>query len=140
MRALGTLLIVAWGLQLLSISLSAFLSISAKDVPTDAWLFLSLHAVIACLGIVGGALALRRISLWKWFALVSSVSLLAIVDFAWYSTAERAGGVAAFLFRYPRIGYGTLVMPVLALIFALVAGWRALGDFWASRSGASRGI
>lgn len=140
MRALGTLLIVAWGLQLLSIGLSAFLSMSAKDVPADAWLFLSLHAVIACVGVAGGALALRRVSLWKWFALASGVSLLAIIDFGWYSIAQRAGGVAAFLFRYPHIGYGTLVMPVLALIFALVAGWRAFGDFWANRSSASRGI
>ena len=140
MRALGTLLIVAWGLQLLSIGFSAFLSISAKDVPTDAWLFLSLHAAIASLGIAGGALALRRVSLWKWFTLVSSVGLLAIVDFAWYSTAERVGGVAAFLFRFPRIGYGTLVMPVLAFVFSLVAGWGALRDLLASRSSASRGI
>src|SRR5882672_6594236 len=139
MHAFGILLTVAWGLQLLSIGLSTFLSISAEDVLADAWLFLALHALIACIGTAGGVLALRRAALWKWFALVSGVTFLAVFDFAWYATAERVSGVAVFLLHFPRIGYSTLVMPVFALVFALVAGWKALLDYRATRSNASRG-
>src|SRR5882672_4302444 len=138
-RALGTLLTLAWGLQLLSIGLPTFLSISAEGVPANAWWFLALHVLIACIGAVGGVLALRRAAIWKWFALVSGVTFLAVFDFAWYSTAERVGGVAVFLLHFPRIGYSTLVMPVFALVFALVAGWKALLDYRATRSNASRG-
>ena len=125
----------AWAAQFVGIAVSTYLSTQVRDVPRDAWLWLALHLVLAALGVAAGVLAVRGSRAWKWPALMSGIGFLAITDLGWYSLASKYGGVLSFLARHPRVGFGTLVMPPLALATSLVALWRVIGDVSARRRG-----
>jgi hypothetical protein len=124
MRRVAPFLVIIWAVQLISVAVSAVQSISAPDVPLDAWLFLLLHALIAAVGVVSGVALLRGLPAWVWLALASSLSLLAITDFAWYSFFSKAqtfGGVLKFVLAFPKLSFAVFVMPVFAVIVALIA-------------------
>ena len=135
LRALGVVVAVAWAAQLAGIAISTYLSTQVQDVPADAWLWLVLHLFLAALGVTAGVLAVRGSRSWKWLALVSGIGFLAITDFGWYSLASNQGGVISFLARQPRIGFGVLVMPLLAVAISAVALWRVIRDAIAIQRG-----
>src|SRR5262245_25003149 len=124
MRRVALSLVIIWTLQVISIAVSAVRSMSDSDVPGSAWLFLLLHALIATVGVTSGVALLRGLRTWVWLALASSLSLLAISDFAWYSffsKAQTVGGVLNFIWSFPKLSFAVFVMPIFAAIVALIA-------------------
>lgn len=127
-RALGFLVAAMWTAQCISIAVSIYLSTKATDVPSDAWVYLWIHIIIAIVGVGAGVLMARGNSFWKWVAVVSGLAFLAITDFSWYSLATREQGYLSFFVRNPRIGFGVLVMPPFVLLVSFVAAWSLIRD------------
>jgi hypothetical protein len=122
MRALAVIVQVMWGAQIVSTMVALIKSLGTPDVPDDAWFFLALHIGIALVGVWSGVLLFRGSSLWKWPALGSSLILLMIVDYTWFTLPSKHGfGWWDFVTRFPRLSFSVFVMPVFAAIVAVIA-------------------
>jgi hypothetical protein len=115
-----------WGVHVVSTMVTLLKSLGTPDAPDDAWFFLALHIGIALVGVWSGVLLFRGSSLWKWPALGSSLILLMIVDYTWFTLPSKHGfsgfaGWWEFVTRFPKLSFSVFVMPLFAVIVAVIA-------------------
>jgi hypothetical protein len=124
MRIAAITLAAMWAVEAFFVGMSVAVLISSGSYAAGAWLWLSLHVAVALAGVASGILFFYRKPSWRWFAIASSLALLAITDFQWFSIFTKASSVREallFFLGHPKIGFGVILMPVFSVLVLFLA-------------------
>jgi hypothetical protein len=127
---IGAAVIVVWGIELIHSAVALLMPIDQSipeitDYLSGLKIWSLLRLVLSSVGVIAGVLVFRGRKLGHWLNAAAALGLLLSTDFGWFKMlwpgVIHSKPFTFFFVNAPSLGYGVIVVPIIAIIFLVLS-------------------